>query len=88
MSKSRSVSVCLRAAWEKRSRMSKHNAELREISTPELQTRLAGARQELFNLRIQQANHQLANSQRLGEVRREIARLLTLLRERELAEAS
>ncbi len=68
--------------------MAKHNAELRELSAPELQTRLAEARQELFNLRVQQANRQLTNSQRLGEVRREVARLLTLLRERELAEAS
>ena len=68
--------------------MANHNAELRELSTSELQTRLAEARQELFNLRVQQSNHQLTNSQRLGEVRREIARLLTLLRERELAAAS
>jgi len=68
--------------------MAKHNAELRELSGPELQTRLTEARQELFNLRVQQSNRQLTNSQRLGEVRREIARLLTLLRERELAEAS
>ncbi len=68
--------------------MAKHNAELRELSAPELQTRLAEARQEQFNLRVQQTNRQLTNSQRLGEVRREVARLLTLLRERELAEAS
>jgi large subunit ribosomal protein L29 len=68
--------------------MAKHNAELRELSMPELQTRLTEARQELFNLRVQQANRQLTNSQRLGEVRKEIARLLTLMREREQVEAS
>jgi large subunit ribosomal protein L29 len=68
--------------------MAKHNAELREMTMPELQTRLSDAHQELFNLRVQQANHQLTNSQRLGQVRREVARLNTILRERELAEAS
>jgi len=68
--------------------MAKHNAELRELTVAELQARLAEARQELFNLRVQQTNHQLTNSQRLRQVRREVARLLTLLRERELAEAS
>jgi large subunit ribosomal protein L29 len=47
--------------------------------------RLSEARRELFNLRFQLATGQLDNSARLGEVRREIARLVTFLREREIA---
>ena len=45
------------------------------------------AHQELFNLRFQYATGQLKNTARLSEVRREIARLRTILRERELAAA-
>jgi len=49
--------------------------------------RLGEARRELFNLRFQLATGQLDNSARLGEVRRDIARLSTFLREREIAAA-
>ena len=61
--------------------------ELRELNDPELVQRLAEAREEHFNLRFQAATGQLDNSARLGQVRREIARLSTLMREREIAAA-
>ena len=53
----------------------------------ELVTRLVEARQELFNFRFQHVTGQLDNYARLGEVRKEIARINTLLREREIAAA-
>jgi large subunit ribosomal protein L29 len=60
-------------------------AELRLLGDAEMLERLSEARRELFNLRFQLATGQLDNSSRLGEVRREIARLATFLREREIA---
>jgi large subunit ribosomal protein L29 len=62
-------------------------AEYRLLSDTELVERLGEARRELFNLRFQLATGQLENSARLGEVRRDIARLSTFLREREIAAA-
>ena len=62
-------------------------AELRELNDGELMQRLVEAKEEHFNLRFQSATGQLDNSSRLGDVRREIARLNTLLREREIAAA-
>ena len=62
-------------------------AELRELDDDELANRLAEARQELFNLRFQHATGQLDNSARLREMRRDIARMNTLLRDREIAAA-
>ena len=62
-------------------------AELRELPDHELLERLGESRRELFNLRFQLATGQLENSARLGHVRREIARLSTLVREREIAAA-
>lgn len=61
--------------------------ELRELDDDELEGRLAEGRRELLNLRFQLATGQLDNSARLGEVRRDVARVLTLLREREIAMA-
>jgi large subunit ribosomal protein L29 len=61
--------------------------ELRDLSDDELVTRLADAKQELFNLRFQHVTGQLENSTRLGSVRKDIARLNTVLREREIAAA-
>lgn len=52
--------------------------ELRAMSDAELAGALSGARQELFNLRFQMATRKLTNHNRLGEVRREIARILTI----------
>ncbi|MGB9859108.1 MAG: 50S ribosomal protein L29 [Moorellaceae bacterium] len=60
--------------------------ELRELSTEELERKVVDWKQELFNLRFQQATGQLDNPMRLREVRRNIARAYTILRERELRE--
>jgi large subunit ribosomal protein L29 len=62
-------------------------AELRDADEGELETRLAEAKQELFNLRFQIVTGQLDNSARLRLVRREIARILTVLREKEIEAA-
>ena len=61
--------------------------ELRELNETELEHRLSEAKEELFNLRFQNATGQLDNSARLGQVRKDIARFETLLREREIAAA-
>ena len=62
-------------------------AELRELHDEELENRLAEASQELFNLRFQHVTGQLDNYARLGQVRRDLARIKTLLREREIEAA-
>jgi large subunit ribosomal protein L29 len=67
--------------------MASRTAELRDMSDDELATRLAEARQELFNLRFQHVTGQLDNYARLGQLRKEIARLETILRENEIAAA-
>jgi large subunit ribosomal protein L29 len=59
-------------------------AELRELLDDELVTRLREAKEELFNLRFQVATGQLDNNRRLQTVRRDIARIYTVMREREL----
>ncbi len=60
------------------------NAELRELHDDELMTRLREAKEELFNLRFQMATGQLDNNRRLRTVRHDIARIYTILHEREL----
>jgi large subunit ribosomal protein L29 len=67
--------------------MASKAAELRELNDGELLQRVLEAKEEHFNLRFQNATGQLDNSARIGDVRREIARLNTLLREREIAAA-
>jgi large subunit ribosomal protein L29 len=62
-------------------------ADLREADESELETRLAEAKQELFNLRFQMVTGQQDNSAMLRTTRREIARILTVLREKEIAAA-
>ncbi|WP_343602142.1 50S ribosomal protein L29 [Mycobacterium sp.] len=62
--------------------------ELRELTGEELIQRLRESKEELFNLRFQTATGQLNNNRRLRAVRQEIARLYTVLRERELGLAS
>jgi large subunit ribosomal protein L29 len=59
-------------------------AELRELSDEELVLRVREAKEELFNLRFQMATGQLDNNRRLRTVRRDIARIYTIMREREL----
>ena len=61
--------------------------ELRDLVDDELETRLGEAREELFNLRFQHVTGQLDNYARLNQVRRDVARISTLLREREIAAA-
>ena len=58
--------------------------QLRDLSDAELQERLAETRQELFNLRFQLATGQLDNPARMREVRHDVARIATVLREREI----
>ena len=58
--------------------------ELRETGDEELLTALREAKEELFNLRFQVATGQLDNNRRLQVVRRDIARIYTVMREREL----
>ncbi len=60
-------------------------AELRPSATIELEQQLAALRGELFNLRFQQATRQLRNPARIRQVKKEIARRLTILREKEAA---
>ena len=62
-------------------------AELRELEEEELETRIREAKEELFNLRFQHVTGQLDNYARLGQVRRDVARMATLLREREIEAA-
>jgi large subunit ribosomal protein L29 len=57
-------------------------SELRDLDDAELLTRYAEAKEELFNLRFQHATGQLDNSARLAAARREVARLMTVARER------
>ena len=58
--------------------------ELRALSTEDLQAKLKDAKEELFNLRFQAATGQLESHGRLTAVRKEIARIYTVVREREL----
>ena len=58
--------------------------ELRELSEEELVTRLKDCKEELFNRRFQMATGQLTNNRRLRTVKRDIARIYTVIREREL----
>ncbi|GAB2924257.1 50S ribosomal protein L29 [Rhodococcus aerolatus] len=59
-------------------------SELRELTGEELVSRLREAKEELFNLRFQMATGQLDNNRRLRTVRHDIARIYTVMREREL----
>jgi len=58
-------------------------AEVRELDVGELQQRVAQTRRELFNLRFQHATGQLENTGQLKEVRKNIARLLTVLNQKQ-----
>lgn len=60
-------------------------SELRELPLDEIELKLRETREELFNLRFQNATGQLDNYKRIGELRRDVARIRTLLREREIA---
>ena len=64
--------------------MTKAN-DLRALDDSELLTRLGESKQELFNLRFQLVTGQLDNNARIGHIRKEVARIMYLLREREIA---
>lgn len=59
-------------------------SELRDMSVEELQTKLTELKEELFNLRFQLAVNHLENSSRIGAVKKDIARISTVLRQMEL----
>lgn len=59
-------------------------SELRNLTSAEIEQKISGFKEELFNLRFQLATGQLDNPTRIRDVRREIARAKTVLREREL----
>lgn len=60
--------------------------ELHDLPVDELKQKLAETKEELFNLRFQNATGQLDNYKRLGELRKDVARINTVLRRRELDE--
>ena len=67
--------------------MAKTSESLRDVGDGELFDQLAEAKEELFNLRFQHVTGQLDNTARLGVVRKQVARINTELREREIAAA-
>ena len=60
-------------------------SEIRDLPVDEIERKLGETKEELFNLRFQNATGQLDNYKRLGQLRKEVARLKTILREHELA---
>ena len=60
-------------------------AEIRELSADDQEAKLKEARAELFNLRFQMATSQLDNTARVGQVKKDIARIQTEMRARELS---
>ena len=71
--------------WEESDVSHVKPSSMREQSLDEIRTRLAELREEMFNLRFRNSMKQLDNPLRIRESRREMARLLTVLREREMA---
>ncbi|MEA2000892.1 MAG: 50S ribosomal protein L29 [Actinomycetota bacterium] len=59
--------------------------DLRQLDASELAEKLDEAKEELFNLRFQIATNQLDNTSRLSEIRHEVARINTVIREQEIA---
>jgi len=59
--------------------------ELRELATSEIELKVKSLKEELFNLRFQLATGQLENTARIREVRKAIARMKTVIREREIS---
>ena len=59
--------------------------EVRSLSPEERQQKLVEMKQELFNLRFQHATGQLENPQRLKQIKRDVARVQTIIREEELS---
>ncbi len=61
-------------------------SELRELTSAELETKLQSLKEELFNLRFQLAINQLDNPMRISAVKKDIARVQTIIRQNELSE--
>jgi len=61
------------------------NKEIRELSNEEILSKIEEAKEELFNLRFQQATGSLEKPSRINELRKLVARMKTILRERELS---
>lgn len=61
--------------------------DLDTLDAVELVSQLNEAKEELFNLRFQRVTGQLDNTARIGQVRRQVARIMTAIRAREIAEA-
>ena len=59
-------------------------SEIRDLSNDELNLKLGELKAELFNLRFQNATNQLENPVRIADVKKNIARVMTIIREREL----
>ena len=62
------------------------NKEIRELTDEQLLSKIEEAKEELFNLRFQQATGSLEKPSRINELRKQVARMKTVLRERELGE--
>ena len=62
------------------------SSEIRDLPIEDIQQRLVETKEELFNLRFQNATGQLDNYKRIGQLRKDVARLKTILRENELKE--
>ena len=67
--------------------MSKQLTELRNLNDAELKTKLGDLKEELFNLRFQHVTGQLDNPVKMREIRRDIARVKTIIREMDRPEA-
>jgi len=63
-------------------------SEIRELTKEDIEVKIKDLKKELFNLRFQHAINQLDNPTRLNVVKKDIARSMTILRERELREKS
>ena len=59
--------------------------EIREMSAAELQTKLADLKKDLFTLRMQHATNQLDNPMKIDAVKKDIARIKTIIREKEIS---
>ena len=62
--------------------------EIRGLTVKELDNKLAELKKELFNLRLQHATNQLDNPRKIADVKHDIARVMTVLREKETADLS
>lgn len=61
------------------------NKEIRELSTEEILSKIQECKEKLFNLRMQQATGSLEKPSRINELRKQVARMKTIIRERELS---